>query len=639
MATTLSRDSLGKAILAILLLAGLDSRANAIEIEEVLWGFDGTCPSRTFIPLNVLIFNEHPVEFRGSLTLRKSMGIGGIAGAPQVTPISLAPGQRSWVKFYIFLDTTDFVSNWNWSLRWRGSHSGGINLNAGPTKGTPARVVLVDRSDLSEWKINLYKFPERLFPPIVTATDALDEVLLDHVPTWQRPQRLAFHDWLIRGGRVHVFHGPAGTFPRFPPLLAELNDPASPRRVGAGWVMHHACNRLDANQLEPLGHATVDGEKQPSTVPTNAPQTVAEPDASQGLGAGSEFFSRFRRMVTPDFNWIVIFLLGGVFLLSLFPGGWILGARRVDFRVILGYLVSMIVLFSVTFSLVGARGYGEASTVNCVAIAHSLDGDQWDVTQWTGLFVTKGDRYEVTHDGLESQSRRNSGQLYATPVNDRNNQAVAGTISNGLSGRFEMEIAPYSMQLFLQRMKATGPHWSITIRQFKSSAGGISNVSLVVHATDSPTISSAYLQHGSMIYQLTPGPPGPDGVPLTTPRPFRAVSHLVSTVNRPVQPTFAPFFFGEEEKTAEQLYQETVEPLLIQAVRETQPVQVTRQAQQKPFSKTDVGLDHSQAPSPEKIRLFLLSDIPRTFRVDDADIGRQAGHVLYVLDVLTETAP
>ena len=401
-----SHHRLEKAVLTVLLMCSLGSRAAAIEVEEILWGFDGTCPPRSFVPLNLLVFNERPDEFRGSLTLKKSMAIGGSAGAPLVTPVNLAPGQRNWVKFYVFLDTGDLDSTWSWSLRWQGSQFGGTGLNAFPAKGPRARIVLVDRSDLSEWKINLFKYPERLFPPTVTATDALDEVLLDHVPTWQRPQRLAFRDWLFRGGRVHIFHGPEGNFPRFPAPLDVLNDPTSPRRVGAGWVTHHSWNRDEAAQLESFGHST-DFEK--------PQQTAITPDALQGLGAGHEFFSRFREMVTPDFNWILIFLLGGAFLLSVFPGGWIMGIRRVDFRGVLGYLVGMILLFSLAFSVVGARGYGEASTVNCVAIARSLDDDQWDVTQWTGLFVTDGDRYEVTHDGPGTQSQRNSGQLYATP--------------------------------------------------------------------------------------------------------------------------------------------------------------------------------------------------------------------------------
>ena len=47
-------------------------------------------------------------------------------------------------------------------------------------------------------------------------------------------------------------------------------------------------------------------------------------------------------MTTPDHNWPVIFLMAILYWLLLFPGGLILGLKRIDYRIVLGSILATV---------------------------------------------------------------------------------------------------------------------------------------------------------------------------------------------------------------------------------------------------------------------------------------------------------
>src|SRR5581483_5623718 len=88
------------------------------------------------------------------------------------------------------------------------------------------RVILDDpNSVMSKGGQMKFHLPDNLFPPFATATDALQLVILDHVPRWEESRRQAFLDWLYLGGTVVVLHDSSGKFPDFAGPMSILKAP------------------------------------------------------------------------------------------------------------------------------------------------------------------------------------------------------------------------------------------------------------------------------------------------------------------------------------------------------------------------------------------------------------------------------
>ncbi|MEE3283572.1 MAG: hypothetical protein VX311_03235, partial [Planctomycetota bacterium] len=123
--------------------------AEAIEVVDTRWGFDGTARSETFVPLYVLVRNDTPDQFTGQFTLNKHDALGGTTGAPLIQAVVLAPQQQNWIRFSVYLESGDVVdgngrSSWNWRLRWSDEsrrQRGGYRLETPPRRGPPAKVL------------------------------------------------------------------------------------------------------------------------------------------------------------------------------------------------------------------------------------------------------------------------------------------------------------------------------------------------------------------------------------------------------------------------------------------------------------------------------------------------------------------
>jgi hypothetical protein len=340
------------------------------------------------------------------------------------------------------------------------------------------------------------------------------------------------------------------------------------------------------------------------------------------------FFSRFKQMTTPDHNWLVIFALAGLYWLLLFPGGLILGLKRIDYRIVLGSILGTIALFSIGFSWIGARAYDEATVVNSLAAARHLGGNRWDVQQWSALFVLDGNKYTISHS--EPDANRSAGptsmapavgsQLYAVPGGMNR---VPGTIHNGVHGSLNVAIPPYTLRPFLHRVALAGPQWTPTVIHWQVTSPRSAKITIALTAsTNAAQLQEAWVQYGSSIRRLSiePGSDANDSTiklvqgaaPATDVRSIAFSSDFSD---------FGPggnfFFFSPRQRDGpDKLYKELIQPLLARTLRWIEP--------------------DPTAPSLriDRLRLFLVTDLPESFQVKQPQRTGRAGRAMFVLDAV-----
>ena len=603
--------------------------AEAIEIVDLKWGFDGTARSETFVPLHVLVQNNASDSFVGQFVLHKHDALGNRIGAPLVVATALAPAQQNWIRFHVYLENGDVVdgsgqSIWNWRLRWSGTQRGGYQINpeTAPRRGPPARVMLLPRGDVAAGgSLSLPVLTDELFPASVTSTDALGTVFLDHVPRWQDAQRRAFTDWLRRGGHVHILYDSTGRHPRFPSSLGLLNRPSvhtpplsgSPN-IGNGTIRFHTRGRFDIDAAFVASVTARDVRSKPTTVEVNERNF----QNSGGLSRSSDmsFFSSFKKMTTPDHNWLVIFAFAGVYWLLLFPGGLVLGLRRVDYRIVLGSILATIALFSLGFSWIGARAYDEATVVNSLATARHLGGNRWDVQQWSALFVLDGDTYTISHSQPDTAAEAVGSQLYAVPGGI---ERVPGTISNGFGGSLAVAIPPYTLRPFLHRVTVAGPEWTPEVVHWQVGGEQVKITIRLKASTETPPVKRAWVQYGTQLLYLSIGPTADGAITLVQGLdPAVEVDQLAHSQDFNNNFGFPGGFFfgGEPKKTPEELYSDQLEPLLSRTLR---------------------WIDPSTLATPlrtDRLRLFLVTDLPETFQVKQPQRTGHAGRAMFVLEAV-----
>ena len=89
-------------VLLALVLFGA-ARAEALEVRQVLWGFDGRVVPGRFNPVSLLMANRSGAAFDGVLTLGPNLGFGGPRGAAYVQPVFIGPQSARWVQFEVFM--------------------------------------------------------------------------------------------------------------------------------------------------------------------------------------------------------------------------------------------------------------------------------------------------------------------------------------------------------------------------------------------------------------------------------------------------------------------------------------------------------------------------------------------------------
>jgi len=594
----------------------MSSVASAIDIAESRWGFNGKVAPHRFNVLSVLVNNPSPQQFTGRMLLRKTLGGAGLVDATIVETVTISPNSQKWVQFYPYI-TSDSGYNGIVNENWRLAFAGGEEELRTPRIAKYQRIILDDPNGVSA-RGGAFKFhmPDNLFPPYVTATDALQLVALDHVPRWEESRRQAFLDWVYLGGTVLVLHDASGKFPEFTGALGVLKTPLDDQLFGAGRILqmplnrsqfseellHQVCASLPKNYQPPNAEKSDDivdrvDETQPVNPAHNQYSEGSDPFKS------NSFLSQLKQMTKPEHNWLLLHFMFWVYIALIFPGCYLLGKRWSDFRVVYAGLLGTVALFSLLFSYVGQRGYGEATAVHTVAIARPLSDGQMDVSSWSNIFVTSGSIYSVRHNA--------SGTLYST-CNDH--EQVKGEINNGAEAVFEVDIPPFSNRELASRAKIPYEGPKLTIDSLANKDGRISELEIDVQGIKQADVEKQYALIGNSFYLLN----WRDGKLVMASETGNVVGML--RVNEKQGQYNYGYQYGYEtnKQTPDERYGQMFDLLLSRGLG------VSREK----------DAEQLHLP-PNMIRVFLYAKMPGDFAVQDKRLGHQEGRVLYCITLST----
>lgn len=453
-------------ILSVLcsVLLMLPAAVFAIDVEETIWGFSNQPVKQKCIPLSLRISNNTPDVFDEVVQLNQLLYSGSKVGAPLCRRIYIPPYSSQWIQFYPY----QIEGQQEWSLNWGPQslqYRKITNTGTYAADSSPVRVILSNSNSFLQKGARFKRFPEDLFPPFVTATGSLDEVILDHVPRWDAARRTSFMDWLEQGGVLHLLPDSDGENLKFTSTLSKLNSPFEYYRIGAGLVIRHDAklSELDAAKLKQRIAAVHAAEIQTLSGEKPSPELQAKNSAT----AGDEYYRygdvnagilyQLSELSFPDHNWPLIFLMTLVYIFLIFPGCYLFQQRQktARYRKPLLFLLLSVCLFSLIFWSIGKRGYGEKTTINSLMVARPLSDNQLDLTCWMNCFVTGGGDYQFSAEG--------EGAIYSTAqVTER----VRGVIFNGIDGYFKSDIPPFSSRRFMYRVKAPYPDPHFTVQDY-----------------------------------------------------------------------------------------------------------------------------------------------------------------------------
>lgn len=593
----------------------------AIDVSDYKWGFNGKVAPHRFNVLSVLINNPTPQPFEGNIYLRKSLGGAGTVDATLVEPVTLAPNSSKWVQFYPYIISETGYSSENWRVSYRG---GSYDLPV-PRIAKYQRVILDDPNSVSPKGGGIkFHFPDNLFPPFVTATDALQLVAIDHIPRWEETRRQAFLDWIYLGGTAVVLHDASGKFPDFTGPLSVLKTPLDDQMYGAGRILLVPLTRpqFGEDELKQVCAGLPKNYHAPNTDKTDdivdqldeSQQKQLQQDQNYYVSEGTDpfkstsFLSQLKAMTKPSHNWVLLHLMFWVYILLIFPGCFLLGKKWSDFRVVYAGLLGTVALFSLLFSYVGQRGYGEATAVHTVAIAKPLPGGQMDVSSWSNIFVTSGADYEIRHNAF--------GSLYST-CNEH--EQVKGEINNGAEALFKVDIPPFSNRELAARAKMPIEGPSLKITEFQQTGSQLAKLEIEVSGLKPEDVEKQYCLIGNSFYLLS----WKDGK-LVLSAETGTVSGMLNIQNKQNLYPYGyrnPYDYGNQTSVADR-YTQMFDLLLSRSMN---------------VSRTQ-DADQFRLPS-NLIRIFLYAKLPHEFAIQNKQLANQEGRVLYCINLSANVSP
>jgi hypothetical protein len=600
-------------LLTGLVWSSISSSASALDVADYKWGFNGKVAPHRFNVLSALLNNPTPQPFDGDVVLRKTLGGAGQVDATILEHVTLAPNSSKWVQFYPYITSDGGYSSENWAISWRG---GSYPLPV-PRIAKYQRVVLDDPNGVSA-KGGAVKFhlPDNLFPPFVTATDALQLVVLDHVPRWEETRRQSFLDWLYLGGTVVLLQEPSGKFPDFTGPLSVLKTPLDDQMYGAGRVLRVPLTRPQFGEEEfrqicaglPKNFQAPNGEKSDDIIDKVDETQQFQPNQNYGYAEGTDpfksnsFLSQLKQMTKPNHNWVLLHLMFWVYIALVFPGCYLLGKKWSDFRVVYAGLLGTVALFSLLFSYVGQRGYGEATAIHTVAIAKPLPDGQMDVSSWSNIFVTGGAEYEIRHNAF--------GSLYST-CNEH--EQVKGIINNGAEAVFKVDIPPFSNRELAARAKIPFDGPKITMTELKVQDSKLTELELEISGLKRADVEKQYALIGNTFYMLV----WRDDKLVLANETGNVQGMLQVQQKHQQYPYGMRYPYGYEAQTPPaERYAQMFDLLL------SRSLSVSR----------DKEAEQLRVP-PNTIRVFLYCKMPGEFAVQNKRLGNQEGRVLYAINL------
>ncbi|QDT64809.1 hypothetical protein [Calycomorphotria hydatis] len=449
-------------IFAVGLVAAFHSQSASaqarLEVREVLFGFHDSVSllgvKNKFQPVSIKLANKSSTAFDGEVELYRCDVGGRQQGAKLVRQVFLSPGSERWVQFHVqaLRDYEDYMIAWQ-SDRSRIS---GVRLKG--EVGLKTVIYLEPGNQTGKIRSSgVVQFPERLFPPDVVACETLDVVILDHVPDWTKQQREAFMQWLEQGGEVRILQQRAGEFPSFSDELSPLNLPASSSMYGLGrivrepetallvengvWVTRNFLVLPPSERQKKLMEEYKEVRQQRNY--------MWQYTTFEGFNIHAGTASNLKGMIKADHNWLLIGLMAFAYLTVIFPGCFLIGRERRDYRHTFGVLIGGTAIFSFGFYMVGRRGYDEQTAVRSIGVARQIGGDEFYVSLWSNIFVTTGGDYHINYPGPY--------RLFSTAQAE---ESVNGKINFDDGGSFPVDIPPYSSRSFFVSTRVENPGWA-----------------------------------------------------------------------------------------------------------------------------------------------------------------------------------
>lgn len=372
------------ALLWCVWIAPAVNHATAQEVVAYRWGFDGRTVPERFNRLSIQFLNPHSENVRTKVSVRPTGFSGDVGGAVQ-QDLFLAPGQRRWLDFVVFVQRDIQGAKATWkdpSLGRRRSEFLGIQPvpeSFGFGSWSPGSTVdLRDPKDpLRRGIPKLPTLDPARFPTNLLATDGLVRIVLDAPPRLDAVRAQVFQDWFRKGGEVVLLNTVDGPWPTTG-ALSMLAEDAPPELRGAGRVIRAKRTRAKVKDARAAGLIAMYGVQH-----NNSPGSFTQ-----------ALHTEFRERVRPDHQWGGILLLGLLFLAFVGPGHYLI-SKRVHYLASLGILGGAIALWTYGFLLMGARGYGEESRLQAVAHIQPFSAERVLATQWGSVFATDSDVYRL----------------------------------------------------------------------------------------------------------------------------------------------------------------------------------------------------------------------------------------------------
>ncbi|SFJ08521.1 hypothetical protein [Planctomicrobium piriforme] len=545
------------------------------------WGFDGKVRVGRFNLLTVEVFNSSDRPWQGNPKLEAATGFGG-GDIPVIQQgLYVEPYGRRRLQFLVFTPrVTDYRLSW-------GRREGEQFLIDEPASTMRlAEVQFAESNPLLSSLADMPRFDDADFPPSAAGLETLAVVNLDHVPGWNDAQNRAFLDWLSAGGTLHLYQGSGGTNPAFRGTLSVLNEPSDNFPIGAGQVVRHAAGIQTAEVPEK------------EAAESNNRYRMWEPTRSS--------LELLKMMTQPDHNWGVIYLMTIAYLLLIFPGCWLLGRKKGDYRITYGAILGIVLLFSVGFRTVGARGYGENTSVHSVALAQPASGNRALLTQWSSLFVTGGGEYEIKH--------QTEGTVYSSGQLD---ERIPGFVLNRPVSLMMTDIASFSARTFIQAGVLSSLPLAPKILKFEQEEGNGSLKSLQLKSLELEFADDSLWKDdglfrgvvlaGDRIYVLQP-----QGNSLVAATGGQSLKEVINQSDW----TVGRYAFSNQTRTPPQLFESLRGPLIAYDLN----------------LGSDEDVDSFVLPRGQA-KAYLYVRLPDNARLEGDRFTQQSGRMLYVLPI------
>ena len=445
-------------------------QVSALEYTEVTWGFDGHAVHDQFNLLTVVVRNSDPKPFDGAVKLEQAQGFARIGGT-EIKPCYLEPGAARMLQFYPRVTA---------SSGWRLSDGKDKEDLDPPKEGIPAVVQLIDAEDPLQRGKQVRLFPHQRFPTMVGGAAGLFAVVVDYAPGFAPSQKSAFVDWVLAGGRLHVFMNRDKRYPDFDHPMLTLDSASYPvlgkshtRMIGNGSIEWHGKSISDLTAAD---------------VSSFEPGVTSQDDANYYVPIDMTLFQELQNLTRLNIAWPLVYLAAIIYIVLLGPGHylWVKRKKR-DYRVVLIVLLGTVVVFAALFAIIGRRGYGERTQASTVSLACHIDGSRYDVTTWGNVFVTAGDDYEFRH--ASPHNLYSTGESY---------ESVNATFMNGREGLMQTEIPVFSSRTFVHRGTLDG----LDRPELLSDAGSGEQRTIVWHVPEAAVVEDAWVRIKDRIYTV-----------------------------------------------------------------------------------------------------------------------------------------